>query len=59
MRRLFIIILLITVLVSVGGCDRKKKSIQERAAARTNVIIDDANVLHAWSGELVVHAVLS
>ena len=47
MRRLFVIILLITVLVSAGGCDRKKKSIQERAAAQTNVIIDDANVLHA------------
>jgi len=47
MRRLFIIILLITVIVSAGGCDKKEQSVQERAASQTNVIIDDANVLHA------------
>ena len=46
MRRLYLFGVLMAVLLVAGGCDKKEESIQERAAAQINVIIDDADVLH-------------
>ncbi len=45
MRRFFLFAVLGLTLLFTEGCDKKEKSIQERAAAQKNVIIDDAYVL--------------
>ena len=45
MRRTCLFAVMIAVLLFSTGCEKKEKSIQERAAGQKNVIIDDAYVL--------------
>ena len=45
MKRFFLFAVLGLTLLFTVGCDKKEKSIQERAASQKNVIIDDAYVL--------------
>ena len=45
MRKILWIAAALFVLILFGGCEKKEKSLQERAAVQSNVIIDDAYVL--------------
>ena len=46
MERLHIFGIVVTAVLFLSGCDKEEQTIQERAAAQTNVIIDDAYVLY-------------